>query len=284
MLPEVGRPMRYEELLAASRELKGRYDFFQSLTVGKSVLGRNILAFALGIGQADILYAGGFQGTDSLSPGLLVQFADRLCRHLQEGSRMDGMDVAGYLADHVVYILPLLNPDGAEIRLGGAETAGSLGRSVRRTCEEHTELWQANVRGVDLCHNFHFGFENYRMSARRAGITGPAPSGYAGPRAESEPESRTLANLCRRLMFHKAFTFCGVDSRIRWFGGPRTPRASREMARMLSAATGCPAVSESEEADGGFAGWFVSVFARPAFAVGPDSSNPAAALPLGLFL
>lgn len=283
-LPEGDGPLRYEDLIGATRELKRRYDFFQSLTVGKSVLGRGIPAYALGVGQADVLYAGGFHGTDSASPALLVQFADRICRHLQENSRMDGLDITGYLADHVVYILPMLNPDGAEICLGGMETAGGFAQAVRRCARGRAELWQANVRGVDLSHNFHYGFENYRMAARAAGVTAPAPSGYPGPRAESEPESRTLANLCRRLMFRKAIAFCGTDGRVRWAGGARTPRSSREMARMLSAATGCEAMPDQDPADGGFGGWFVSVFGRPAFAVGPQGAESAAALPLGLFL
>lgn len=280
--PEAGRPLRYEELLEETQALKEHYPFFQSLTVGKSVLGRHIPAYALGVGQADILYAGGFEGTDGLSPGLLVDFAGRLCRHLQEKSRLGGMDIPGYLADHVIYILPMLNPDGAEIRLAGAETAGGYGQSIRRAAGEHIGQWRANARGVDLCHNFHYGFESYRMAARQEGLTGPAPAGFPGSRAESEPETRTLANLCRRLMFKKAFVFYGSGSRIRWSGGARTPRAAHDMARMLSAATGCSA--DPEEADGGFAGWFVSVFGRPAFAVGPDGGDPAAALPLGLML
>lgn len=279
-LPGADRPLRYGELLEATRELNARYPFFQSLTVGKSVLGRHIPAYALGVGQADILYAGGLEGTDGISPGLLVEFTDRLCRHFAEKSPMGGADIPAYLADHVIYILPMLNPDGAEIRLAGAETAGGYSHSIRRAAGERTDRWQANARGVDLCRNFHYGFERCRMAARKAGFTGPAPAGFPGPRAESEPETRTLANLCRRLMFQKAFVFYGGG--IRWSGGARTPRAAHDMARMLSAATGCP--DAPDEADGGFAGWFVSVFGRPAFAVGPGSRDPAAALPLGLLL
>lgn len=261
-------PMGYDQLLGATRNLKKEYDFFQSITIGKTVLGRSIVAYMLGRGRADTIYVGTVHALEYITSMLLVKFAGELCENWRAREPLYDLDIASYLSEHMLYIIPMLNPDGVEIHLRGADTAGPLRAGVKSIAKSDFGSWQANAHGVDLNHNFNAGFGALREEEIRNGITGPSAGRYGGPRAESEPETRALCNLCRRLLFGKAFAFHSQGEQIFWHYGTNTPRNSYEMARMLAAASGY-SVDEPEgmAANGGFKDWFISVFSRPGFTV-----------------
>ena len=261
-------PLGYEGLCRATALLKKKYGCLLSFSIGKTVLGRNIPAYILGGGTPGVLYVGGVHALEYITSMLLLRFTGELCDSLTQCDRPAGHDIARLLRSRSVYIVPMLNPDGVEIHLHGAESAGTLRGAVRQISGGDYGSWQANARGVDLNHNFNAGFKILHEEERESGITGPAPRRYGGCRPESEPETHALCNLCRRMYFGRVYAFHSQGEEIYWRYGERTPRSALEMAKALAAAGGYTvAQPEGLAAHGGFKDWFISVFARPGFTI-----------------
>lgn len=275
---DASRPMSFEELYAAAGRLKRAYRSLQCFPIGKSVLGRPITAFVVGSGPPGVLYVGAHHALEYLTAMALTQFAAELCGFLAENACSAALppgckeaELAAVLARRSVYIVPMLNPDGVELHLRGLAAAerdpAARERLARVSCGDFSG-WQANAHGVDLNHNYNAGWLTLHRMEEASGIRGPAPRQFGGPRPESEPETRALCNLCRRMLFRRVYAFHSQGEEIYWEYGPRTPKNSLSMARALADSCGY-AVSEPTgmASHGGFKDWFISVFARPGFTV-----------------
>lgn len=61
--------------------------------------------------------------------------------------------------------------------------------------------WQANIKGVDLNHNYNASWYESKIAEESYGVYGPGPTRYGGPYPESEPESRSVADFTRNHNF-----------------------------------------------------------------------------------
>lgn len=262
------RPMDYEELCLEAQRLKHEFRFVQCFSIGRSVLGRGITAFLIGTGIPSVLYVGGHHALEYLTSMELVKFINDLCGHIAADEKMNGYNVKRILSKKSVYIIPMLNPDGVEIHLHGIESAGALREKVKRISGGDLSSWQANARGVDLNHNYNAGWQILKRMEIESGITWPSPRQFGGYRPESEPETHALCNLCRRVLFRRAFAFHSQGEEIYWEYGSHTPKNSFEMAKALAGSCGYK-VSKPEglASHGGFKDWFISVFSKPGFTV-----------------
>lgn len=262
------RPMGYEELCTAAARLKHEYKFAQCFSIGRSVLGRGITTFIIGTGGPPLLYVGAHHALEYMTSMALVKFAGELCEHLQSGERLNGRNIGTILSRQCVYIIPMLNPDGVELHIKGSSSAGALRERLGKIADGDFSGWQANARGVDLNHNYNAGFEILRQMEVESGITGPASRQFGGYRAESEPETHAICNLCRRMMFRRAYALHSQGEEIYWDYGDRTPKNSYAMAQELAQSCGYKtAQPEGLASHGGFKDWYISVFARPGFTV-----------------
>ena len=73
-------PPNYDRQVSIIDRLCRRYPFISRMTVGKSVLGREIIGLRLGGCDDAVLYAGGFHALEWLTTLLLCTFAENLCR------------------------------------------------------------------------------------------------------------------------------------------------------------------------------------------------------------
>lgn len=261
-------PMGYEELLRSVQKLRHRYKFVQRFSIGRSVLGRKIPAIIIGTGSHPVLYVGAHHALEYLTSMVLMKFAGELCAHIESGEKFHGRCVKSVMTRQCVYIIPMLNPDGVELHLNGASSAYGMKEKLLRISGGSFENWQANARGVDLNHNYNAGFKTLRRMEIDSGITGPAPRQFGGYRPESEPETHALCNLCRRMLFRRAYAFHSQGEEIYWEYGDRTPKNSLSMAQSLADASGY-SVSQPQglASHGGFKDWYINVFAKPGFTI-----------------
>lgn len=90
----------------------------------------------------------------------------------------------------------------------------------------------------------------------------------SGPEAESEPETRALADLCRRHSFRHVVALHSQGEEIYWQYGEHTPPQSRMMARVLGSVSGYTVAQPAATvAHGGFKDWFIDCFHRPGFTI-----------------
>lgn len=261
-------PFGASELRETTHKLQQHYAFLRTQTIGQSVLGRPLFLYLLGQGPFKALYVGGVHALEYITSMLLVRFTERLCACAETGGILHGLDVTLFLAEHSFAILPMLNPDGVEIHLHGAQTAGPAAATVLRLSGGNFSTWQANARGVDLNHNFDAGFRILKQQEAQHGIHGPGPGKFGGYYPESERETRALCTLCRRTSFEKTIAFHSQGEELYWHYGPKTPPDACQMAMRLGNSAGYAVKNPTGmAAHGGFKDWFIQTFARPGFTV-----------------
>lgn len=265
ILPSLPTERTREELIA---RLCRKYSFLNRFEVGKSVLGRSICGLKLGAGEESVLYAGAFHAQEWLTSLVLLRFAERLCQALDTGSELAGIDCRRALLGRGLVIVPCVNPDGVEIALSGAQSAGDLTDEVMRISSGDLSLWNANARGVDINHNFDAGWHIVRQLEQSAGINGPSPRRFGGTSPASEPETQAMVELCERSSFRSVLALHSQGEEIYWKYGERTPAGAALMARVLAMASGYELKTPTAIAShGGFKDWFIDKYNRPGFTV-----------------
>ncbi len=248
--------------------LKNSFSDLQVATCGKSVLGKSIYSFVVGEGLRQIVYVGGTHGIEWLTSLLLLRF----CENLMNESSRDGA-IAGYKVNEILkkiqlIIIPELNPDGIEIAIRGAGACEEYKSECIKICNSDFSNWSANVRGVDINHNFNADWYALRDYEKSKGISAPSPRRFGGPYPESEPETKAITRLCRHLKPDTLYTFHSQGEEIYYEYGTNTPEQALTMARALAGVSDYTLVkNEGHAASGGLKDWFIEEFGKPAFTV-----------------
>lgn len=260
------QPADHRTVTALIGALCGRYRFLSSAPIGRSVLGRSLWGLTLGTGRERVLMAAAFHGQEWITSLLCLRLCEELCAALAHNRDLNGWDVSRALTGRCLVLVPMVNPDGVEIALHGADSVGDAAPTIRRLGGDVQGLWQANVNGVDINHNFNAGWSLLQQEEQKKGIIGPSARQWGGPAPESEPETQALTALCRRGNFRHVVALHTQGEEIYWRYGDRTPPASRLMALVMASASGyAVAQPEGLASHGGFKDWFIEEFGRPGF-------------------
>lgn len=258
----------YTEMQSAIKKLCGEYEFLRRDIIGKSVLGRDITALKIGRGEEYVLLAAAFHGSERLTTNLLLKFTEDICFALKSGEPLGGYKISRALSGRGVIIIPRVNPDGAEISLYGAASAGKMANDVIKSARGKTEKWNANARGVDINHNFNADWQNVKNAERAAGILVPGPSKFGGYHPASEPETLAVTGVCLTHNIRHALAFHSQGEVIYADCGKIKPARMQKIAEILSSSSGYEIASpEGTAVGGGFKDWFIERFSRPAFTV-----------------
>lgn len=170
----------YKELESEMRGVAARApDLVSVFSIGKSTLGRDILAIRLtkgarGTQRSDkpgILFLGTHHAREHLSTEVPLLIA----RYLAENRAQP--EIARLLETRDVYFIPMVNPDGVEYDIEGGRYHMHR-KNMARNADGST--------GVDLNRNYAWGWGGGGASPD------PEDDTYRGPSAFSEPESRAV--------------------------------------------------------------------------------------------
>ena len=259
---------------ALCRALCARYPALRPVTIGRSVLGRQIEALVLtppdGVtgDRQRVLLAAAFHAQEWLTALCALRLCEDVCRAQAAQLPLCGVRPDAALREREVWFVPMVDPDGVQIAIDGSRAADGFAAAAAALGADTPGLWQANVRGVDINHNFNAGWARMQEAAQKNGWDRPGARRYPGPQPESEPETRSLTDLCRRYAFRHVVALHSQGEEIYWQYGAHTPPQSEIMARVLGAASGyAVAAPEGFAADGGFKDWFIRCFGRPGFTI-----------------
>ena len=251
-----------------SAELVRRYHFLKRGVIGQSRCGREIEAFALGSEEESVLYCGAFHGMEWITSLLLYKYLDCVCAAADRGGCVSQIKLTRFLKRRGLVVIPCVNPDGVEISLHGAQSAGAYANLVSHVSGGKTAHWQANAAGVDLNHNYDAGWEALHKAEQKAGFVSPGPTRFGGKQPESEPETQAMCAFCRKNNIHHAVAFHSQGEEIYWHFGEHTPERAGVMATVMARSSVYKKSSpEGLAVGGGFKDWFITEFKRPAFTV-----------------
>lgn len=244
------------------------YLFAQRLSLGRSLLGRDIPMLKIGHGKKKLLYVGGVHGSEHLSAGLLIRYAADYCAGVEDGGKMYSLSMKYLFENRTLYIVPMLNPDGVEIAIHGPEADNPLfDRLMRMRPADGFARWQANARGVDLNHNFNAGFEEYKQIEAEKGI-GAGFSKYSGEYPESERETAALCNFLRAEDIKMLLAFHTQGEEIYYDYNGYSPVMARAIGAALARMCGYRLTEpEGGAVYGGLKDWFIREFDRPGYTI-----------------
>lgn len=263
-------PLDHARLCAVLTRLADAYPAMELSYLGKSMLGRAIPLLKIGQGRRAALYVGTHHGMEWITSALLLRFWEDFCDAHAHKRRVGGVCPSDLCRTCTLYVIPMLNPDGAQYQIHGVTEDNPLYERLIEMNGGSTDFshWQANARGVDLNHNYDAGFAEYKELEAQNGITGGAPTRYSGLSPESEPEVSLLCNFIRfhRTHLRGVMTLHTQGEEIFFRSGGVTLPNSMQIAQKLSALTGYrPSDAEGLASYGGLTDWCVQELELPAF-------------------
>ena len=173
----------------------------------------------------------------------------------------------------MVYLVPQVNPDGADLAAGVCASGSPEYRAAADIAAQYPDIpfpsgWKANLRGVDLNLNYPARWETARRIKKVQGISGPAPRDFARLPPLDHPQTAPLAAFTRCIHPDQMLALHTQGSVI--YPGPEetAPPGAHALAKAFSDASGYPVEPvPPESANAGFKDWFLQVFKRPAFTI-----------------
>lgn len=215
--------------------------------IGRSILNRAIYAFFVGSHTGKLCLCQYAMHAREWVTALLA------LEHVQRGVSQGG-----------VWIVPLVNPDGALLCQEGLKSISSRSREAMllRLSEDFSQ-WKANANAVDLNVNFAA-----RWGTGGKNIVCPSSANFIGVRPFSEAESLALKNFTYRVQPNATISWHSKGEEIYYqFHQPPFRRLrDYRLARVLQNATGYQ-IRNCKNSAGGYKDWCVETLKIPAFTI-----------------
>ena len=230
---------------------------FEKRIIGKTLFGRSVYALKCGNGKPTGIAQYAIHGREFITAKLAIA-------HFKRG-----------VSRGTVWLLPLVNPDGALLSECGIFTAPTEWRERLLSINGSTDfsLWKANGRGVDLNVNFPAKWGKGTKNIRY-----PNSENYIGKTPFSERETKALKAFTEEILPNYTVSYHTKGEEIYWLFDQDERDKLRDfaLAKALSKSTGY-AIGNAKGSVGGYKDWCVQRFHIPAFTVetGKDSlSHP----------
>lgn len=265
--------------------LKARYPFLQIGGTGYSVLGKTLFYLKLGNGTNRVFYNAAHHALEWITSPVLMKFCEDYLRAYALGATLNGYNINELWKKTSIYLVPMVNPDGVDLVIDGLTADNPYYNSLikwNNGSKDFSSDWEANIRGVDINHNYDAAWQESKEAAEALGITGPGPTRYSGPYPVSEPETRAMVRFTRNNNFRLALAYHSQGEVIYWDFMDMAPPEAKTIGLKLSQISGYAL----EKATGitsyaGYKDWFTKEFRRPGYTIEVGQGvNP---LPLSQF-
>ncbi|WP_115640652.1 M14 family metallopeptidase [Clostridium putrefaciens] len=251
--------------------LKARYPFIEGGVLGKSVLQKNLYYIKLGNGPNEVFYNAAHHSLEWITSTLLMKFIEEFSKAYSEDGIINGYRIKDIFSKSTIYIVPMVNPDGVDLVIDGLKRDNPYYSNLIQWNKGNSDFskdWQANIRGVDLNHNYDASWALSKQAEVIYGIYGPGPTRYSGTYPESEPETKALADFTRAHSFRLVIAYHTQGEVIYWKYLKIIPNDSRKIAEMFSKSSGY-ILSETTGivSYAGYKDWFIESFVRPGYTI-----------------
>ncbi len=248
-----------------------RYPFLDASSIGKSVLGNDLFLIKFGNGPKHIHVNASHHALEWITSVFIMKFIEGISKAYINNQDIEGHNIKNIFNTHTFYIVPMVNPDGVDLVNEGLKPDNPYYSDLIRwnnTGRPFSEVWQANIRGVDLNHNYDAAWQESKNAERALGITGPGPTRYSGEFPFSEPETQAMRNLVLSNTFYIAIAYHAQGEVIYWNFMNLATQRDQEIGDILAEASGYTLDMATGVASyAGFKDWFIKEFRRPGYTV-----------------
>ena len=255
------------------KQLRRVAPFAYIKTLTRTAGGRPVVAIQLGCGCTKVLVTGTHHANESITGTLLWELLLTYCRAICNGGTFGGKSARALYRNSMLYCVPLVNPDGADLAAGAIpETSPEYVQAAAIAAVfpqiPFPDGWKANLRGVDLNLNYPASWDLAKQIKAGLGFDRAAPRDFPGNQPLDQRETAALAayTACIRpdilLAYH-------TQGRVIYPGGRDIdPPGAKNLAEKFSEASGY-AVEDvpPESSNAGFKDWFLRRFHRPGFTI-----------------
>ncbi|MCG8502517.1 MAG: M14 family metallopeptidase [Firmicutes bacterium] len=275
----------YEIMERDIQGLKARYPFLEVGVAGQSVLGKNLYYIKLGNGPNEVFYNAAHHALEWITSPLLMKFIENFAKAYVGRYNIGGYSPRNIWNQSTIYIMPMVNPDGVDLVLNGLQRDNPYYDRLiewNNGSTDFSQNWQANIRGVDLNHNYNAAWQLSKEAGEQLGITGPGPTRYPGAYPESEPESKAVADFTRSHNFTLVLAYHTQGEVIFWTFMGLQPPESRTIGELFEQVSGYPLQEIYGIASyAGYKDWFIQEYRRPGYTIeAGKGKNP---LPISQF-
>ncbi len=260
-------PHSYFEIKRIIRKLCAKYPFLEVRSLAKSAAGREVFSLSVGSEEENVLFVTGDDPAAPILTLIMLKFCEEICKSILKGKELCGLDMRKALFGRKITFVPLLNPDGAEIRRTGKVEAPLY---IEKECAcrpVDCKNWRSNLRGVEICRNFAYDFENRKKREKQNGIRHPSPFGFSGYSAESEAETIGLCKFCRENDINHLIHLSTFGQTVSYSALESEPKKAPKMAEIISAVSEYSICPPFAKADSYLTDWFTYEFSRPALCI-----------------
>ena len=263
----------YAESQRTLQRLTRRFPALERLALTETPYGRQIEALVLGSGPRRVLVSAAHHGNEAITGQALLQVLEQLLEAAARDQRLGCRSERCLLQTVTLCLVPLVNPDGADLAAGCVAPDSPLYRSALAIARQYPAIpfptgWKANGAGVDLNLNYPAGFDRAVACKAARGFSRPAPRDYPGRAPLDQPEAAALAELTCRFAPHIALALHTQGREIYWRYGDYADPAAQNLGQQMADATGytlCDPPAYSSNA--GYKDWFVTRFRRPGYTI-----------------
>ncbi|WP_018248661.1 M14 family zinc carboxypeptidase [Orenia marismortui] len=264
----------YSKMKEQINQLNKRYKKIKTSSIGNSVANRNLYLLRLGNGKKKIAVVGGFHGRESITSLLVL----KLIEDYSKNKSINNYNLKKILNQTSFYFIPMINPDGVEIAVNGIKNLKDKNFYIKANeGSSNFKRWKANARGVDLNKQFNADWEEVKAEDQ------PHFAHYKGSKAESEPESKALADLSRKERFDAIIAFHNSGNVIYWYYNQNTDTYKRDylLAKKISSVNHYKLITpdESNKKAAGYKDWFIKKFNKPGFTIEIGNTKSEEQLP-----
>ncbi len=254
----------YAKMIAHIEELISIYPFIQQQMIGRSVLGKNLVALQIGTGMKNVHINGSFHANEWITTPIIMRFVNDYLLALTNNEPIRGLYMLPLFLETNLSVIPMVNPDGVDLVIDGISAAGQYSTEVLAINGESEDFsnWKANIRGVDLNNQFPAEWE---IEAERKPKQ-PAPRDYPGPYPLSEPEAMAIANYTSVSNFSRVNAFHTQGEVIFWGFEGLEPPESEVIANEYARVSGYEPIQYTDSY-AGYKDWFIQDFRRPGFTI-----------------
>jgi len=252
----------YKKCTEETDELLKKYDFVNKVIIGHSVMNKPICCIKIGEGPKKIFINCAHHGLEYLTSAFILNFLRNYADAYKSGTDIQGRSAALLYKNTTLYVVPMVNPDGVDIAVNGVDITNPFHRKLISEVGVHSfnKVWQANVNGVDINHNYNAGWKAVK--------TGPCATKYSGPYAESEPETRAIVNYIKSMNFDMLIAFHSQGGEIYYDFDGMVAENSRNIANKMAKESGyAVSVPTGSASFGGCKDWFIKEFGKAGFTV-----------------
>ena len=180
------------------KQLRRVAPFAYIKTLTRTAGGRPVVAIQLGCGCTKVLVTGTHHANESITGTLLWELLLAYCRAISRGDTFGGKSARALYRNSMLYCVPLVNPDGADLAAGAIpETSPEYVQAAAIAAGfpqiPFPDGWKANLRGVDLNLNYPASWDLAKQIKAGLGFDRAAPRDFPGKKPLDQRETAALA-------------------------------------------------------------------------------------------